>query len=482
MALAAPDAPPRGAPPDAQSGRLPRRVLLAYGAGDVGGAVITTISGFYLAAYWLDVARLPAAYMGTILLVAQVWDAVTDPAVGIAADRTRTRWGRKRPWLLFGAVPFALAYVLQWTVPDLGPVGLFWWFLAAALLLRTFLTVVGIPYSALTPDLTPDYDERTRLNQYRFTFNLVASLVAISLHPVLVELGGGGEGGYLLSAGVFAFAIAGGLLVTFRYTYEIPVPPPTETLGEAVRALREPFRSRPFRFTVGLFILSWTAVLLVQANLLLFVRYWLEAEAHFVGVILAFQVTAIVFLAVWGKVSERAGKTRTYVYGAVLWMGALLSLYVLPPDTIWPYYVAASLAGAGAAVAYLVPWSLLPDVVDEDAARTGTRRESTYYAVFVLLQKAGLSVSLAGSAFALGLAGYVNPEEAGGVAEQPEAVLQVLRLVVSVVPALALLASLPLALRFPLASERAAALDAAPVGAESVAGGAPPRPSPGLRS
>ena len=442
---------PLAAPPPT---RLSRGRLAAFGAGDIGGAVITTITGFYLTAYWLDVARLPAAYVGTILLCAQVWDAVTDPAVGILSDRTRTRWGRKRPWLLFGAVPFGLAYVLQWAVPETGAVGLFAYYLVAALLLRTFFTVVGIPYSALTPDLTRDYDERTRLNQYRFAFNLVASLLAIALHPVLVELGGGGEAGYLTSAAVWGAVAAAGMLVAFRGTYEIPAAPPEESLADAVRALREPFQSKPFRYTVGIFILCWTALLFVQNNLLLFVRYWVRMEEQFVPIILCFQVTAIVFLGVWGAVSRRVGKPRTYVYGVVLWSAAVVVLLFLPRDVAWPYFIVAGLAGAGAAVAYLVPWSLLPDVVEEDAVRTGTRREGVYYAAFLFLQKGALTVGLAGSAYALGLAGYLNPDEAGVAVAQPESVLWTLRVMVSVVPAAILLASLPLALNYPISREQ----------------------------
>ena len=471
--------PPAASQTAAPPARLSRGRLAAFGMGDVGGSVITTVLGFYLTAYWLDVALLPAAAVGTILLVAQVWDAVTDPAVGVLADRTRTRWGRKRPWLLFGAVPFGLAYVLQWVVPDLGAAALFAYYLVALLLLRTAFTVVGIPYGALTPDLTRDYDERTRLNQYRFAFNLVASLVAISLHPVLVDLGGGGESGYVLSAAVWGTVAAVGLFVCFRYTYEVPAPPPEESVWEAARSLREPFRSRPFRYTVGIFVLSWCALLFVQNNLLLYVRYWVRMEDQFVPIILCFQVSAIVFLAVWGKVSARVGKPRTYVWGALLWAAAVGSLYFMPRDLAWPYYLVASVAGAGAAVAYLIPWSLLPDVVEEDAVRTGTRREGVYYAAFVFLQKAALTIGLAGSAYALGLAGYLNPDEVGAAVEQPEAVLTTLRLMVSAVPAVILLASLPLALRYPISREEFNEIAAALEG--GVAGGVAPSPvtSPG---
>ena len=125
--------------------RLTHLVKVAYGVGDMGGAAVVTITGFFLTAFLLDVAGLRPGAVGVIFLLAQIWDAVTDPVVGVWSDRTKTRWGRKRPWLLFGALPFGLAYVLNWVVPDLGGAGLFAYYLGVALLLRTAFTVVGIP-------------------------------------------------------------------------------------------------------------------------------------------------------------------------------------------------------------------------------------------------------------------------------------------------------------------------------------------------
>lgn len=105
--------------------RLGRGRKVGYGVGDMGGSVFVTITGFFLAVFLLDVAGLRPAAFGLIFLIAQIWDAITDPIVGVLADRTRSRWGKKRPWLLIGAVPFGVAYFLQWVVPDLGPTGLF---------------------------------------------------------------------------------------------------------------------------------------------------------------------------------------------------------------------------------------------------------------------------------------------------------------------------------------------------------------------
>ena len=460
-----------------QAERLTRLTKVAYGVGDMGGAAVVTITGFFLTAFLLDVAGLRPGAVGVIFLLAQIWDAVTDPVVGVWSDRTRTRWGRKRPWILFGALPFGLAYVLNWVVPDLQGAALFAYYLGVALLFRTAFTVVGIPYGALTPELTRDYDARTSLNTYRFSFNLVGSLLAVTLHPLLVGLGGDVFTGNLISAGVWGLFIVLSLLFTFRYTYELtPIEQNPDDLqdettpleasygygsaalvrspGGVVREFREAFRSRSFLFATGIYFFSWLTLLLVQNNLLLFIRYYALVESQFTGVILAFQVTAILFLGVWERLSHRIGKRGVYVAGVSMWALGLAALYLVPRGEVALYYLASSFIGMGGAVAYLIPWSMLPDVVDEDELRTGRRREGVFYGMFVFSQKLGLSVGLAASGFALEAAGYLTPGVAGEIVTQPDAVLTTLRLLVSVVPAVLLLLSLPLAYFYPLTRER----------------------------
>lgn len=439
--------------------RLTRGRKIAYGMGDMGGSVVFTITGFFLAVFLLDVVGLRPAAFGIIFLAAQIWDALLDPIVGVLTDRTRSRWGSKRPWLLFGAIPFGLAYFLHWLVPDLGPTGLFFYYLVVALLLRTAFTIVYIPYGALTPVLTRDYDERTQLNVYRFALNLFASLLAVALHPVLVGLGGNDERlGYLISGGVWAVFIVLVVLTAFRFTYELPPAtsgaPESQRQTSFLREIWQPLRSRAFLYLVGIYLLSWTCVLLVQNNLLLYMRYWAGAEEHFVGIVLTFQVAVILSLGVWARVSDRIGKRWVYVIGAVIWMAGLLSLFFMPRDAATPYYFAAIFVGVGAAVAYLVPWSMLPDVIEEDELRTGRRREGVFYAMLVLLQKTGPALGIAASSFALEAAGYVNPEVPGELVEQPESILTTLRIFVSLVPIGLLAVSIPLVLLYPITRER----------------------------
>lgn len=440
--------------------RLTRRTKLAYGAGDMAGAVVITLTGFFLQAFLLDVAGLRPAAIGVIFLVSNIWDAVTDPVVGVLSDRTRTRWGAKRPWLLFGAVPFGVAYFLHWLVPDLGPAGLFAYYLTVALLLKTAFTVVGVPYSALTPALTQDYDERTQLNTYRFSLNLFGSLLAVTLHPVLVGLAGDDVvRGYLFSAGVWGVFIAAVVLITFRGTFERTTPSVPAGFN-VFRELTSALQNRAFLLVTGIFLLSWVTLLLVQANLLLFFRYWGGIEVHFTGIILTFQVSAILSLSLWAALSKRIGKRSVYGLGVLLWALGLVLFFFLPPGAVLPSYALALLIGVGAAVAYLIPWSMLPDVIDDDELRTGERREGIFYGMFVFLQKLGLSLGLAVSSFALDATGYLNPEVAGEFVAQPDAVLLTLRLLVSFAPAALLLLSLPLAYFYPITRERYAEIRA----------------------
>jgi GPH family glycoside/pentoside/hexuronide:cation symporter len=436
----------------ARTGPLPLRVKLGYGASDIAGSVFVTLTGFYLTAFLLDVAGLRPAAVAAIFLIAQVWDAVIDPVIGVLADRTETRWGRKRAWVLFGAVPVGAAFVLQWTVPGLGPVGTFVWFLVVSLLVRTAMSAVGIPLAAIQPDLTADYDERTQLNRWKMTLNLLGSMTALATFPLLSSAGDVRQG-YQLVALVWGAVMVTVFLVAYRVTWERPLPagrPPAMTWSGVFSCLR----NRPFLYATGVFLFSWLTILFVQNNLLLYVRYTADVEAHFTPIILAFQVTAIVAISGWAALSRRVGKRAVFVAGAVIWAAGLLSLYWAPEGVPGPYYAAAVVIGLGAGVAYLVPWSLLPDVMDHGELLTGERREGTYAGTFVLLQQVGLSLGLAASSLVLEFAGYVNPEVAGEPAAQPDAVAEALRVLVSIVPLAFLAVAVPLILAYPITRAR----------------------------
>jgi len=437
-----------------QAKQLTRKVKLAYGFGDVGQAVVAIITGFFLPAFLLEVAGLRPALVGLIFFVSEIWDAVTDPLIGWLSDRTQTRWGRKRPWMLFGAVPFGLVYLLHWIVPDLGQTGLFWYYLVVALLLKTAFTSVSVPYSSLTAELTQDYDERTHLNQYRFSFSILGGMIAAVAHSQIIKLGSTEAAGYVISAVIAAFFIMLSTLVSFRFTYERS---DRDTEGETHTGIRESLRivlqNRPYLYVVGVYLLTWLALQFMQSNLLLYVRYWLGAESIFFVFIIILQSTIFLFLAFWAWVAKRIGKKRVYYIGVSIWILAVVLVFFVQQGQVIPVIILAFVGGSGVSVAFLVPWSMLPDVVEYDELQTGQRREGVYYGFFVFLQNVGLAGSIALSNFILDAVGYITPTAPGVFPVQPGSTLLALRLFVSLIPAVLLAISIPIARAYPITRE-----------------------------
>jgi GPH family glycoside/pentoside/hexuronide:cation symporter len=395
----------------AQAGGLKLATKLGYGAGDVSAAIVTQVTGFFLTAFLLDVALLRPGIIAVIVLVSNLWDAVTDPFVGNLSDRTRTRWGRRRPWLLFGAVPFGIVFLLQWVVPPFGDAGLFVYYLLMAILLKTAFTVVNVPYTALTPEIAQGYDERTSLTSFRFAFSIAGGLAAVIGFQTLVGALGETATSYVITGGLLGLFVVASPLVTFSFTQEDPA---YSEDGEAsvgfVKGLQLAFTNRPFLYVVGIYLCCWLVVQFVQANLLLYMRYWVGDDGLFTPFVFILQVTSFSFLPVWAWVSARYGKRIAYFIGAGMFIVVAVGIYLIPQDVSQlMLYTMAFLGGVCVSMALLLPWSMLPDVVDYDELQTGQRREGVYYGLFVFIQKIGLSLALGASALLLGIAGYINP-------------------------------------------------------------------------
>ena len=435
---------------------------LAFGVGDLGPALVASIQGFFLNAFLLDIAGIRPAAAGIIFLIVKIWDSVNDPLIGGLTDRTNTRWGRRRPWLLFGAIPFGLAWFLQWLVPDWGQTGLFWYYLIVALLLDTGFTAVNVPYTALTPELTQDYDERTSLNSFRFSFSIMGGLAALVIHNVLIEAFPSVTQGYAVSAAVMGGVIILSNFITFAFTEESHFKEAFEEDDPVfVEGVKIALKNRPFLYVVTIYLMSWLCIQFVQANMLLYVRYWVGGEDRFIQLAFALQVSAFVFLLIWSKVSQKWGKQKVYYVGMSFWIVVEIIIFFVQPGQFNLVLGLAVLAGVGVSVGYLIPWSMLPDVVELDELETGQRREGIYYGFFVFLQKLGISLGLALSNFALEAAGYINAEDLTNLPQQPTAVLTALRIFVSIVPAVVLLLSFPVVRSYPITREKHAEILAA---------------------
>jgi GPH family glycoside/pentoside/hexuronide:cation symporter len=443
---------------------LSRITKLAFGIGDLGPAIVASINGFFLNAFLLEVAGVTPGNAAAIFLIVKIWDAINDPIIGTLTDRTNTRWGRRRPWLLFGAIPFALAYFLHWLVPDVSQAGKFWYYLVVAFLLDTGFTAVNVPYTAMTPELSDDYDDRTSLNAYRFSFSILGGTLATFIHTIIVGsfTGEAVLQGFAISAAIWAVLIVVSNFITFAFTTESHFQSQQPEGPGFFAGLKLAFQNRAFIFVTIIYLLSWLAIQFVQNNLFLYVKYWLKAEDQFQWLLLLLQFGSFFFVLIWARLSERLGKQRVYYLGTAFWIVAGVLLFFVPAgETRWLYFI-APLASIGVSVCYLIPWSMLPDVVDLDELETGQRREGIFYGFFVFLQKLGISAGIAISNLILASTGYIKPEYAGApiAPVQPDAVLTALRVFVSLAPGVILLLSYVAVRLYPITREKHADIQA----------------------
>ena len=440
---------------------------LAYGAGDMGAAITANIGVFYTAYFLTDVAGLNPGLAAWVLLIGKVWDAINDPFVGVLSDRTRSRLGRRLPWMLYGAIPFGITFFLSWIVPGFGSDGatnqwgLFWYYVIISILFNSFYTAVNLPYTALTPELTQDYDERTNLNSFRFAFSIGGSILSIVVVLIINGLPIDRIQQYLLIGAVCAvmsvlplyWCVWGTrsrvLAVAARHP-EIEQPVSIPILEQVRIALS----NRPFLYVIGIYLCSWLGVQLTAAIIPYFVASWMRLpDSVTAQVIFAVQGTALVMLFVWSAVSKRVGKKGVYFMGMGVWIIAQAGLFFLQPGQTSLMYVLAVMAGVGVSTAYLIPWSMLPDVIELDELRTGQRREGIFYSFIVLLQKVCLAIAVFLVLKSLDWAGYVKPLPENLTPIQPDAVLFAIRFSIGPLPTLALICGLVLTYFYPLTRE-----------------------------
>jgi GPH family glycoside/pentoside/hexuronide:cation symporter len=423
-----------------------------FSTGDLSTSIPLAIIMFFQLYFLTDVAGLRPDYAAWAVAAGRVWDAVNDPLFGLLSDRIRSRWGRRRVLLLFGAAPLGLAFMLMWLVPPLDPVGLTLYYAVTFILFDTAFTAVHVGYNALTPELTADYDERSALNGYRMVFSIAGTLGAIILATVL---------GWYITDRRLLYALVGvalGLvsivppLIVFRVTRGLTATAPQRPLAFR-QALAYTLRNRPFRLVMGLYLLSWTTASILSAVLVYFASYHLRVPEQANYFVLVAQGSAIAFIPIVVWLARRLDKRRAFVIGTASWMVVLLFIAGLRPDQVALGYLLAALSGLGIATAYVVPWSMLPDIIEHDQLETGQRREGSYYAFASFFQKLGTGLAIWAMGQALARTGYITPLAGVPLPVQPASAVQAIRMFVGLVPAILLALSILFAWRYPISRD-----------------------------
>ncbi len=445
---------------------------LVYGTGDWGTAGYGTLRQVFYAIFLTDVVGLDPRLASVAALVGIVWDAINDPLVGMLSDRVRTRWGRRRPFLLWFAIPYGAGFLLLWWAPPFeGQIAKAIFVTLAFMIADTLETLVAVPFSALTPELTPDYDERTSLTGFRMFFNLAISLVTAVAAPMIVDavIAGGGtqQQGYLVTAAIFGGMAAAPFLLIFFVVREHNLTPEQENQVSFIETVRTAWANVPFRFATAVYMLNWITFDLVALVLPFYLLYWISsgnllAQANVFGISLPIEsavfalllITSVIVLPFWIFISYRFSKQVAYMVGMIFWAVVQLVIFSIQPGQVTLILAMSVLAGISVSSAHLLPDSLFPDVIEWDELKTRRRSEGIYYGVKNFIRKLTGALAIFIGLQTLGWFGYQTPPEGATTFMQPDSALMAIRFLIGPLGAILLFSAVAMAWFYPLTRER----------------------------
>ncbi len=431
---------------------------LIFGSGDIfiGGSQV--IMAFYYLRFLTDVVQISPALAGTVVLVSKVWDAISDPLMGVITDNTRTRWGRRKPWFVLAFFGIITSFVLLWYPVDFTSERMkFVYVLLTYIYFSTVSTICLVPYSSMSSEISTDYEERNTINGLRLFFSQTSSLLAAVLPLTLVEQFNDPTVGWLVMAVVFSVFYAIPWLLMFVFTHE-RVPLGSEKSSFRLASFLRPFEVRTFRKLVAMYFLAYLSMDVVAAVFQYYMYYYLNRRDEADLVIGTMLVTQIVLIPAVVSLANRHGKALVYRYSILLWLaGAGLMAAYQPHWPAYAIYLVAALVGSGVVGCVVMPWSIFPDVTDVGELRFGYRIAGSFSGVMTFSRKFSGAIGIFAVGVILQFSGYQPPLKGmvdGRYVEtlqaQPDSVITALQLIVLLVPLLLLVPAFFVARSYPL--------------------------------
>ncbi len=429
------------------SARLRASNYIGYAAGDVANNFAFSMSSMFLLLYYTDVVGISAAAVGTLFLVVRVWDGVADLVAGRVVDRTSSRWGKFRPYLLFASLPLLLLNVAIFTVPDLDGNGELVYAYVSYALFGLAYSLVNIPYGSLATAMTQDPDERSRLASVRTIGTMLAILVLAVVVSPLIE-GADDLQGALTTVTIVLVPIGLACYLATFFTAKEQVRHAEDPVGlrETLGSLR---RNRPLvllclssvAFLVGMFSL--------QTVMIYYARDVLGNAGYYIVLTIIQSAGSFAAAALTPKLVRATGKKRGYLLlGAIGTVGAL-GVAFAPESAPAVAFVAFGVLGISIGGISTLMWALVADTVEYGEWQTGHRMEGAVYSVFSFTRKVGQAVGAAAAAYTIGIGGYV-----AGAAAQPDSALNAIKFANGLVPAVAFAVALAIMIPYELTEER----------------------------
>lgn len=411
--------------------KLSIKEKIGYGLGDTASHFVWDMVGFWILIFYTDTFGISAAAAGTIMLIARFWDMLSDPLMGIIADRTNTRWGKFRPYLLWMALPYGILAVLTFSTPDLGATGKVIYAATTYLLLMTVFTAINLPYSSLGAVMTSDSYERAGLNSYRFIFAFAGQFIVTGTALYLAGYFGQGDmaKGYQYTLMLFAVISFILFMITFKTTRE-RVTPPAGQQQNLKEDLKNLFRNRPWVIMFFVGIVSFIMFAMQNLSIAYYFKYYIGNEENVQLFNVIGTIALILGIPFSKPLAKRFGKRNVYIASSLLSGLFFILLYIPGNDNFYSIYVLNILAKFTYAPAVPLLWTMLGDTADYSEWKFKRRATGLVFSAATFAQKAGWGIGGALAGWILALYNFIPN------AEQTATSLTGIKLMISVFPGL----------------------------------------------
>jgi GPH family glycoside/pentoside/hexuronide:cation symporter len=428
---------------------------LSWGIGTLGASLLLNGFAFVALFYLTTELGIAAALAGTLIGASKVWDAVFNPLMGWISDRTETRWGRRRPFLLAGALVASVAFAAFYSTPrSLSPDATLIYAGCMLVLIGTGYTIFNVPYMAMPAEMISSYHERSLMMSYRVFFIGVGTFVGGGAARKIVELAGGGAEGYATFGVTIGLGIFICMVLCFLGTRDAPFTrremKETLPIGEQWRL---GFANRPFVLLLGVKFTQLLGLASATSTVLFVLRFVMQKPnpgdwmLMYVG---ASSLLQIVTIPIWLALSRRYEKRATYMFATIVFSLATLSWLLVTPEEPAAFFILrAAVKGFAAAGLLLMGQSMLPDTIEYDYRRTGLRREGIFSGLYSFVEKAAFAFGPMITGLVLAYFGFLSKAPT----QTPEALSGIL-VAAGVLPAIYFALSLPLLLRYELTEAR----------------------------
>ena len=431
---------------------LSKYIKTGWAIGELSVAVYIGITmGFFL--FFLTEAHgISPVLAGVCLLVPRLWDAVSDPIMGAISDRTQSKMGRRRPYLLVGSILFGVSFYFTLAMPDLPTeMGKAIYFTVMYTILSTAYTMVDVPYSAMVSEMSQNYKERTNIVGYKMMGARLGILLSVTLSPfIFTSQDTLAEGFRLLGLIAGIFIVVTGLIAFFttKDAPRIETRPGRFSLVEEYRAIAG---NKPFRVLFSVFLCQNLAIGAAATSLVYYITIAMQASATMFGpLMMVGALTATLATPPWVVVVRKLGKKRAYTLALIYSAFMALPAFFLPPSLYLLLFGLYFLTALGDAGNQLLPNSMVADTIEVDELHTGTRREGTIFGAWAFSRKAGMAGGAFFTSVVLAQSGFVS----GVGLEQTDSALLGIRLAYSALPFLLWICAVILLKRYDLTEER----------------------------